>query len=260
MHLKQLEKLRLQVARKLRKLREARHLTQAQLARQLGMSQPRLSQIESGSASLTAEQFILVLRTFKTSVSDFVAPADSSSELQVTLARLGAAQLQEDTTSLPSERLERATDAIRETLIDANEPRLITALAPVIVQNLEHIHWQRLAFDLFSAGAGRRFHWLIDNVLDAARAQASDPSIPLSDRRRYRRAERILEDVQQFAPRHENPQQTGVPDVLERDIRTKRSRDEVFARSSEISRRYNIISSLQPADFVEALRGARVVS
>jgi transcriptional regulator with XRE-family HTH domain len=253
-----LKKERLAIARKLRDLREARRLTQAELARRLGISQPKLSQVEAGNASLTAEQFLVVLRTFQVSVTAFAEAAAPTDELQATLGRLGATQLQEDTDILPSERLERVTDAIRETLVDADAPRLVTALAPVIVRNIDHINWPRLAYDLTKLGRGHRFHWLIENVLEAVRALADDRATAVEHRRLYRRAQAVLENVRELADRDGELARARVPDVMERGVRTKRTQDEVAARSSPIARRYNIVTSLGPTDFIEALRGARV--
>ncbi|MBI2390241.1 MAG: helix-turn-helix transcriptional regulator [Deltaproteobacteria bacterium] len=251
-----LEKERRRIGRKVRELRERRLLTQSELARRLSMSQARLSQVEAGRSSLTAEQFLVVLRTFNVSVSAFAAPTKATAELQATLARLGASQLQEDVDVLPSERLEKATDAIRETLIEPESPRLVTALAPVIVHNIDRINWPKLGHELRALGLGRRLRWLVENVLEAVRSEASALGLPLELRRAYRRAEAILGTVHEFT--EEEGRGRPLPDVLDRGIRTRRTREEVSATASAISQRHRIVTSIQPADFAEALRGARV--
>jgi len=249
-------KERARIGRRLRELREERRLSQAELARRLSVSQGRLSQIEGGKASLTAEQFLLVLRIFQVSVTTFARPPSVASELQSTLARLGAFQLQEDASVLPSERLERVTEAIRETLVEPESPRLLTALAPVIVHNIESINWRKLTHDLGALGLSRRLYWLVENVREAVRTEAADPSVVAARRRLYSRVETVLADVSDLAERDEAVR--GLPlDVLDRSIRTRRTRDEVSVTASPISQRWGIVTATRPDDFAEALRGAR---
>jgi transcriptional regulator with XRE-family HTH domain len=52
------------IARKVRELRKQRRWTQAELARRLGLSQSRLSEIERGAGSFSAEQFLTILSLF----------------------------------------------------------------------------------------------------------------------------------------------------------------------------------------------------
>ena len=86
-----LRKLRGRVGDTVRELRRDRRWTQAELAGQLGLSQGRLSEIEGGKGSLTAEQFLLLLGLFNVGASRFwTAPADPEADLQNALARLGA--------------------------------------------------------------------------------------------------------------------------------------------------------------------------
>jgi transcriptional regulator with XRE-family HTH domain len=65
----------LQIGAKVRALRTARRLTQAQLARELKVAQGRLSDLELGKASLTAEQFLHILRIFNVPASEFMPSA-----------------------------------------------------------------------------------------------------------------------------------------------------------------------------------------
>ena len=91
-----LEKDRAQVAQKVRELRRGRRWTQAELSRRLHLSQGRLSEVERGAGSFTAEQFLAILKLFNVPVSHFYhAAPDQASELQNALARLGALHLQE---------------------------------------------------------------------------------------------------------------------------------------------------------------------
>jgi transcriptional regulator with XRE-family HTH domain len=66
----ELDRIRLHIVDKVRALRRARRLTQAELAGKLGLSQARLSEIESGDGSFTAEQLVVILRLFNVGLSD----------------------------------------------------------------------------------------------------------------------------------------------------------------------------------------------
>src|SRR5689334_20800224 len=112
-----LNKSRATVAARVQQLRKDRRWTQAELSRRLGLSQSRLSEIERGSGSFTAEQFLEVLRLFNVAVTDFLPAKQSpASELQNALARRGAFHLRESAETVPSERLEDITAAVREAL------------------------------------------------------------------------------------------------------------------------------------------------
>jgi hypothetical protein len=83
---------------------------------------------------------------FNVGVNRFVPSAGPSSgrdreaQVQNALARLGALHLQENRNVLPSERFDDARSAVRETLVRAESPRLVTALAPVLVANAEQVN------------------------------------------------------------------------------------------------------------------------
>jgi transcriptional regulator with XRE-family HTH domain len=255
----QLEKSRSVVARKVQELRKQRRWTQVELARRLHLSQSRLSEIERGAGSFTAEQFLEILKLFNVTVSDF-APTRSSatSELQNALARFGALHLHESTEVLPSERLSTAGDVIREAIVASEFPRLITALAPVLIRNVNRINLRGLQLQLTAAGLERRLAWLVENTLEAIGREASSVlSAPW--RRLYNRAGVVLESFLAVL-REEAREGRVAPDVLDAGIRSKRTFDEVAASSSPISRRWGIITVLQTDDFVEALRGARASS
>src|SRR5687768_15567391 len=85
-----------QIGAKVRALRNARRLTQAQLAQQLNVTQGRLSDLERGKASFAAEQFLSILRIFNVPASEFMPSSGGmEAELQNALARLGARHLVE---------------------------------------------------------------------------------------------------------------------------------------------------------------------
>jgi transcriptional regulator with XRE-family HTH domain len=252
----QLEKSRAYVARKVQDLRKERRWTQAELSRRLHLSQSRLSEIERGAGSFTAEQFLEILKLFNVSVTDFApAPQGEGSELQNSLARLGALHLQESTELLPSERLSNVSDVIREAIVASEFPRLITALAPVLVRNIDRINLKRLHLQLADAGLERRLAWLVENTLEALRRERPGLA-PAPWRRFYNRARVVLESFLDSLSSGSRDQ-VSAPDVLDTGIRSKETLADVAASSSPLSQRWGIVTTLQPDDFVAALRGAR---
>jgi HTH-type transcriptional regulator/antitoxin HipB len=250
-----LDRARRDIAEKVRGLRKARRWTQAELAGRLGLSQGRLSEIERGDGSFTAEQLLEMLRLFNVDVAHFAAPADPDTELQNALARLGALHLLESEEVLSSERFREVTDALRETLAAGRSPRLLTALAPVLVWNIDSVNLNKLNLQLTDIGLERRLGWMVENTLVAVRA---DTKPPRRWTRLYRRAQVVLDAFLEL-----QVTETRVPaehrraiDVLDADIRSLRTLNEVSASASPISRRWGIATSLQPQDFLTALRAA----
>jgi len=254
-----IDKVREKVALKVQELRKDRHWTQAELSRRLHLSQSRLSEIERGSGSFTAEQFLTILKLFNVTASEFAPEAQAQdSELQNALARLGALHLQESSDVLPSERLSGASDVIREAIVGSESPRLVTALAPVLVGNIDRVNLKKLHLQLTEAGLGRRLAWLVENTLEAIRHELPGVS-PTPWRRLYSRAQVVLGSFLDFV-KVESDEEIAAPDVLDASIRSKQTLAAVTASASPISRRWGIVTTLQPEDFVEALRGARAAS
>jgi transcriptional regulator with XRE-family HTH domain len=245
--------VRKRIAAKVRDLRQARRWSQAELAKRLGLSQNRLSEIERGDGSFTAEQFVLLLKLFNITVSQFVdEPGDPSQGVQNALARLGALHVQESAHVLPSEQLKDAHDVVREALLDGS-PRLVTALAPVLVRNAERLNFGKLFVELTPLGRERRLAWVVENTL-VALEQLGGSSRDRTQSRLYGRAVLKLQLFLQFV---KPPLDRDFPeDVLDATIRSKRSLDEVKRSTSPVSRRWGVVSSLQPEDFLQALEAA----
>jgi transcriptional regulator with XRE-family HTH domain len=244
------DKTRAAVGKKVQALRRERRWTQAELSRRLNLSQSRLSEIEGGGGSFTAEQFLEILKLFNVPASDFApAGADPDSELQNALARLGATHLQESAEVVPNERRGQVTEVVREALVAGAHPRLITALAPVLVRNVDEINLRKLYLDLSGAGLDRRLAWVVENTVEAIRGEV--PRASASERRVFNRARVVLASFLDAAPHRVDAPR----DILEPGIRSKRTLEEVEAAGSEISRRWGIVTSLQPEDFARALRG-----
>ena len=254
--LKMLELVRQKVAGEVRALRSARRLTQAELAAELGISQGRLSELERGNGSFTAEQLLFLLKLFNVPASHFAPPTlDHDAQIQNALARHGAVNLRESSDLVPSDQLDDVGEVVREALLSGS-PRLLTALAPVLVRNINRVHLGKLRLDLVQAGLERRLAWLVDNTLAAIRSELPR-SLPRPLAQRYRRAEAVLEVFLDLATLREAAMiESAPPDLLDATISSAKTRHAVAAASSAISKSWGIITSLQPEDFVEALRAA----
>jgi transcriptional regulator with XRE-family HTH domain len=249
-----LRKIREQIARKVRDLRTERRLTQQELAKRLGVSQGHLSQLERGDGSFTAEQLVAILALFNVPVTHFAPqPAKHEQDLQNALARHGATHLRESTEVVPSEKLEELAALVREALISPSS-RHLTALAPVLVKNAEHLGV--LVGRLLGSGLERRLGWVIENTL-VALAQVL-PDLPRGPILRLFRSAEIPLDASLHRLSEYAPKEASAPlvDILD-PVVTKRSAEQVEAAASPISRRWGILTSLQPGEFADALRAAQ---
>jgi len=247
---------RTRISEIVRALRQERGLSQSELAQELGLSQNRLSEIERGGGSFTAEQFLRILRLFNVPLSRFqhVQPSSRDS-LQKVLARLGAPQLVEDPNVLPSERIKDVQDAVRETLLDG-APRLVVALAPVLVGNARSLNLPQLYRLLYEVGREGRLAWLVDNTVHALDELLTRESKDHVSTKAYQEAvthlRSFLDTISQRTP---SKSDHGSDDILEiaRSAQTLRT---IEKASTQISRRWGIVSRLQQQDFVQALEAA----
>ena len=243
---------RVDIARKVRGLRKGRGWTQAELARELGVSQNWLSELERGAGSFTAEQFLTLLRLFNVSVAHFADQLPPSSDLQNALSRLGATHLQESVRGVPSVELAGVHEVIREALLDAT-PRLVTALAPVLVNHAPRINFWKLMDDMRGLGRERRVPWLVANTevaIDIVKARG--PARTMS--RRDQVAKVWLEI---FVSRTNQIANTGELDVLDQTVGSLQTLKDLVEKGSSISSRWSIVTALQPEDFAEALELTR---
>jgi transcriptional regulator with XRE-family HTH domain len=242
-----------------RDLRRERGWTQAELAERLGLSQNRLSEIERGDGSFTAEQFLQILRLFNVAPNRFIGDTDRRGQLQNALARLGAAQLVESEGVVPADDLSDVVTAIRETLADG-DPRLTAALAPVLIANIDRVGLNKLYLDLERTGFERRLAWLSENTLSALRHGLLN-ELPRAWSQRARRSEIVLKTfLSPLRNMLDRQPSASPPDIFDPSIRSQKSLDAVQAESSDISRRWNIVSALQPQDFEQAIRAASAAS
>lgn len=213
-----------------------------------------MSQLERGDGSFSAEQLLLLSQLFNVAPTDFTTAGslDRHAGLQNALARFGAKHLRESELS-PSKEISLPR-AFRDALA-SGEARLITALAAVLVQTIDELNLVELRATLADAGLNRRFAWLVENVLIAIDHELSR-SLSREWRRRYLRASAVLE-IERDAL-NANLSSPAPVDLLDPQIRSAKTRREVEAASSEPSRRWGIVTRLQPEDFTSALEATRV--
>jgi transcriptional regulator with XRE-family HTH domain len=220
----------------------------------LGMSQNRLSEIENGQGSFSAEQFLVILKKFNVALDYFaVAGETGEADLQNALARLGADQAGETRESLPSERLANVSDVAREIMISAEYPRLIPMLASVIVwgRYADYGVLNKIHGDLKKAGLGNRFCWFLEHTREALkripRRSLSGQQIGIFDR-----ALALLNAY--LNPDFLSPSIAGPEDTFEVGAVSEETLSELRRNSSSISKKWRIITRIQPEDFNMALR------
>ena len=180
------------IGERIRALRQERRWTQRELSELLGISQNYLSELERGQGSFTAEHLLTILQTFNVPIDYFFPDiTESQDQLQSALARHGATHLFESTQTPPSALIKDAADAVREALISAHSSRLITASAPVLVDNINRINLRTLQARFHEVGLGQRLGWALENTLEALRGELTQP-LPHEWALKYSRAEAIL--------------------------------------------------------------------
>lgn len=248
--------LRQQIASSIHKIRTTRGWTQAQLAARIGVSQAQLSAKERGESSFSAEQLIEIMRLFNVGLDHFVDAPDPEDEIQNALARHGATHLREIEDITPTERLQRVGDTVARVLLGPASARLITALAPVLVKNISSINLFQVHQQLKEHGRDQRLGWLVENTRDAV-AMSSAP-LP-SQRAKHRQVLMVLEHyLDTHAPAAANLEAGSLKatDLLDDDMASRKTLVAVWSKASPISRRWGVVSALQPADFARAMEDA----
>jgi transcriptional regulator with XRE-family HTH domain len=75
------------VGARLRSLRKQRHLTQTELARQIGIQQSDLSRMEKGEYRVSLDNLFKILTVFEVSFDDFFSTTDTADEPRRALSR-----------------------------------------------------------------------------------------------------------------------------------------------------------------------------
>jgi len=253
-------KVRNQLGDKLKRLRHERRLKQEDLYRFLGISQPQYSKIESGHASLTAEQFIQLIQRFNLPLSEFFPTETSEDEdlLQNALIRFGADHLREITGLGPSQRFESVNEVIAQILATSPSSRLITALAPVLAKNFEKINFNWIGEKLHRQRLENRLGWLIDATCQALEERLGTPPISRDREFLYKRALQLLERKRKIPDFYGLPPSPSlaVEDELDSDLTSLKTLESVKKKRDEAARKWGIITRITLDDFYRALEDA----
>jgi transcriptional regulator with XRE-family HTH domain len=247
------------IARKVYTLRKERLWPQVLLAAKLGISQNRLSEIENGQGSFTAEQLITILQLFNVPIDYFDTSTNSAqAALLNALVRFGAKHLGETEGPVPPQAFYDAGNVVREVLYSAASPRQIAALAPVFVDNNGTSIINRL-LQSPEAVVFNRVFWLLENILEAIKIELNQKDRPLAPGlvTKYKRAETLIDFVLTSPNMTHYPVQTV--DILDQDLISSQSVEEAIENSSSISKKWKVVSRLQVEDFHQALRDAHEI-
>ena len=103
-----------------------------------------------------------------------------------------------------------------------------------------------------------RWGWVVENVLEAIRHELAE-GLPRKEAVRCRRAELLLANhLAHLSGSGAKVGANGPLDILDGGIASERSLHEVQQASSPISSRWSVVSLIQPADFIQALKASRV--
>ncbi len=246
------------IGKRLRDLRKGRGLSQGDLGKVLGIPQSTLSEIELGKTSLAAEQLIQVLKAFNVPVSHFdQSPGETSGTIQKALAGHGASHLVDDHNLLPSENLVRVDVAVREALVAGESARELAALAPVIIGHVGQINFHRLYAQFKDYNLETRYGWLLDNILEAIKSTLENKP-PRKQALVLAKAASVLRDHRNRVFPNGVPTGSLHEDYLGTPILSPKTRAEIDRNRSQVSREWNILTTIPIEDFVRAIQEAHV--
>lgn len=241
----------------LKRVRKDRAMTQAQLAEMLAISQPQLSQVESGKGSLTAAQLLHLINHFNLSAADFLPaqkrPEQRDDELQNALARFGALHLREIPDLPASPRYARVDDVILDTLIAPVSPRFVTGLGSVVARNFDFIVFVRLFQRLKDLGREARLLWLLQ-CLEAATLKRIEDSLPRDKKVFYRQINRGLEG--ELAVLKNIVETAGMQfheDILIPRYTGAKALDRLRQARDQNAKNWNILTDIRADDFYREL-------
>jgi transcriptional regulator with XRE-family HTH domain len=250
------EKQQKRISSALRRLRQERRWSQSEFAQKLGISQSRLSEIESGKGSISAEQLITVMQTFNVPLNYFVKTkaTDPEAPLRNAIARLGGSQLTEDPNILPSEKLNDIYTVIFETLVGGASSRLITSLVPVIINNAPHVNFSYIQKKLAKYRLENRLYWIGEGIIRAL-DQRLTTFVPREQSLKYRRAKTILDNFFGIELRI-NKGRDFHEDLLDSDIASQKTLDQIKVSRDDLANKWHIVTRITEDDFYQSLLAA----
>jgi transcriptional regulator with XRE-family HTH domain len=249
-----LDPLRRHVLETLRALRAERGWTQRRVATALGTSQSRLSVVERGEGSISAEQLLTAMQLFG-------VPAERFRPAGVTragvMARARALLGSPDAVGAPSveQRADAAQALLVEVLLAPRKGTHLQVLAPLLVRNLDLIALPRVYERLEQRGRGARLGWLADAV--AAAIQSLSTPLPGAWGPLARHAEVALyafsTQLQDARDRSERSRLL-VEDVLETGLSSAVELEALRRENGVEAKAWGIVTGCGVAGFAKALQ------
>jgi transcriptional regulator with XRE-family HTH domain len=252
-----LRRLKARIGPEVRRLRMERRWTLAELAGRLGLSVSRLSEIERGDGSFSAEHLLVIFELFHVGPEHFPPRSDGCDpvigSLQIALHRLGAVHLTSVENAVLRQEHERAAPVVQGVLIEHPSARFLTSLPPVLIARADQISFPSVQHAVVQAGVPHRWGWLLEHFVDALDAvQGGVGSV------RWRRASKRAQTVaESFLPSVPRPEEDAPYDLLDPDLRSTSGVRDAEERASGIDRRWRVLSRLRTVDFVQPLEVLR---
>lgn len=237
-----------------RELRSQRRASQSWLALELGISQGRLSEIERGHGSFSAEQFIRILKLFNVGAEHFDEAQElDASPVQNALSRLGASHLVEARVLVPA-GLTQPLDVVLAVLLHPESARHVSALAPVVVTQVDRISFPELAARLAAWGRQSRLGWLLESLTEMI--ETEPPSTESASRRKVRRAATTIE-LFVGSGMLQVPEANAPFDLIDPDIRSVATAERILRTASRHAQKWHVATRIDVDNFREAWRSAR---
>ncbi|HPQ81442.1 MAG TPA: helix-turn-helix transcriptional regulator [bacterium] len=139
----EIRQFRKRIAQAIRKLRAEEGITAKHLAKVLGVTQPTISRIEAGTASISGENLCFLARSFNRPLSFFVgeqSPVHYEEEdiLRAGLVQYGARHLKSKRTIEVSAYYRTYADFLGAALSEVDDGRFAAALATTLYQQAAH--------------------------------------------------------------------------------------------------------------------------
>jgi len=236
-----------------RKLRRSLNWSTSQAAEKLGISYSRLTKIESGLDSVSGVELIAFLNIFNVGIDAFTEDASDEQSIQNSLAQFGAFHFRRDPKVVIKDKHSTPRQALAYVLHNSDSYRHITALAPVLVWSIDSLALPDVQHQLSESGLPNRLGWLVQNTLTVTE-RINNPSREW--RRKLLRSSVVLSGfLEQQGPRIFTD--VVSEDILDLGIRSIRAANCAREDAHGFSRRWGILTQLQPEDFETALKNAQ---
>lgn len=133
----EIRELRSRIGHAIRRLRQEEGISAVKLAKILGVTQPTISRIERGSASISAENLCFLARVFSRELAFFLGERDptihsNEDVIRAGLVHYGARQLKAKKIIDPKKYWRTYADFLNEALNEVSDPRTAAAVAATL--------------------------------------------------------------------------------------------------------------------------------